>query len=159
ISTCLGSPRSILPDNHHHNSAGVHREEQTMFNDPPNELRNIQREIDRIVDQMIALLPLEEQAQIIRKEAEQRKKTRIQTTILNAKRAALEKELEAIEVGAEHQRKQKLQVWQNQMDELQQLVPSTPEARLLFGHIIELMLEGCQEMATSQERVELMKNI
>jgi len=44
-----------------------------MFNEPPNELRNIQREIDRVVDAMIALLPREEQTEIIRKEAERRK--------------------------------------------------------------------------------------
>ena len=36
-----------------------------MFNDPPNELRNIQREIDRIVDAMIALLPPDEQTKMI----------------------------------------------------------------------------------------------
>jgi GGDEF domain-containing protein len=130
-----------------------------MFNEPPNELRNIQREIDRIVDAIIALLPREEQAKIIRTEAERREKTRIQTTILEAKREALEKELETIEAEAEHQRKRKLQEWQNQMDELQQLVASVPEARLLFGYMIELVFEGCEEMATSQGRVELMKKI
>jgi diguanylate cyclase (GGDEF)-like protein len=108
---------------------------------------------------MIALLPREEQTKIIRIEAERRENTKIQTTILDAKRAALEKELEAIEVEAEHQRKRKLQEWQNQMDELQQLVASVPDARLLFRHVIELMFEGCQEMATGQERVELMKKI
>jgi hypothetical protein len=74
---------------------------------------------------VIALLPREEQTTIIRKEAERREKTRIQTTILEAKRAALEKELEAIEAETEHQRKQKLQVWQNQMDELQQALAGT----------------------------------
>ena len=130
-----------------------------MFNEPPNELRNIQKEIDRIVDQMIGFLPPEERTTIIRKEAERREKTQIQTTILEAKRAALEKELEAIEAEAEHQRKQKLREWQNQMDELQQALDGTPEAHLMFGRMIELMFEGCQEMATSQERVELMKKI
>jgi len=130
-----------------------------MFNEPPNELRNIQREIDRIVDAMIDLLPREEQTQIIRTEAERREKTRIQTTILEAKKAALEKELEAIEVEAEHQRKRKLQEWQNQMDELQQLVASVPDARLLLRNMIELMFEECQGMASGQERVELMKKI
>jgi diguanylate cyclase (GGDEF)-like protein len=129
-----------------------------MSNELPNEL-NIQREIDRVVDAMIALLPREERTTIIRREAERREKTQIQTTILEAKRAALEKELEAIEAEAEHQRKRKLQQWQNQMDELQQMVASVPEARRLFGYMIELMFEGCQEMATSQERVELMKRI
>src|SRR5213594_3100098 len=131
----MGCPRSILADNHHHNSAGLHRQEQTMFNEPSNELRNIQRGIDRTVDAMIALLPREEQTKIIRKEAERREKTRIQTTILEAKRKALEKELEAIEAEAEHQRKRKLQEWQNQMDELHQLLASEPEARLLFGYM------------------------
>jgi diguanylate cyclase (GGDEF)-like protein len=130
-----------------------------MFNEPPNELRNIQREIDRIVEAIIALLPREEQAKIIRTEAERREKTRIQTTILEAKKAALEKELEAIEVEAEHQRKRKLREWQNQMDELHQALAGVPEAHLLFGYMIELVFEGCQEMATSQERVELMKKI
>ena len=101
-----------------------------MFNEPPNELRNIQREIDRIVDAMISLLPREEQTTIIRKEAERREKTRIQTTILEAKRAALEKELEAIEVEAEDQRKQKLQEWQNQMEELHQGLARVPEAHV-----------------------------
>jgi len=130
-----------------------------MFNEPPNELRNIQREIDRIVDAMISLLPREEQTTIIRKEAERREKTRIQTTILEAKRAALEKELEAIEVEAEDQRKQKLQEWQNQMEELHQGLARVPEAHLLFGYMIELIFEGCQKMASGQERVELMKKI
>jgi diguanylate cyclase (GGDEF)-like protein len=129
-----------------------------MFNEPSNELK-IQREIDRIVDAMIALLPAEEQTKIIRKEAERREKTRIQTTILEAKREALERALETIEAEAEHQRKRRLQQWQHQMDELQQLLASVPEARLLFGYMIELMFEGCQEMATGQERVELMKKI
>ena len=130
-----------------------------MFNEPPNELRNIQREIDHIVDAMIELLPPEEQIKIIKKEAERREKTRIQATILEAKREALEKELETIEAEAEHQRKQKLQEWQQRMDELQQVLASVPEAHLLFRHMIELMLEGCQELATGQERVELMKSI
>jgi diguanylate cyclase (GGDEF)-like protein len=130
-----------------------------MFNEPANEMRNIQREIDRIVDQMIALLPLEERTTIIRKEAERREKTRIQTTILDSKREALEKELETIEAEAEHQRKRKLQEWQNQMDELQQLVARVPEGRPPFRHMIELMFEGCQDMATGHERVELLKNI
>jgi diguanylate cyclase (GGDEF)-like protein len=130
-----------------------------MFNEPPNELRNIQREIDRIVDQMIALLPLEERTTIIRKEAERREKTRIQTTILEAKKAALEKELETIEAEAEHQRKGKLQEWQNQMDELQQALAGVPDARLLLGCMIELVFEGCQEMATGYERLALMKKI
>ena len=129
-----------------------------MFNEPSNELK-IQREIDRIVDAMIALLPREEQTKIIRIEAERREKNRIETTILEAKREALEKALEAIEAEAEHQRKRKLQEWQNQMDELQQLLASVPEAGLLFRHMIELMFEGCQEIATGQDRLELMKKI
>jgi hypothetical protein len=98
-----------------------------MFNEPSNELRNIQREIDRIVDQMIALLPPEERATIIRKGAERREKTQIQATILEAKRAALEKELEAIKAEAEHERTRTLQEWQSQMDELQQLLASVPK--------------------------------
>src|SRR5262249_22976470 len=108
-----------------------------MFNEPPNELRNVQREIDRVVDAMVALLPREKQTTIIRKEAERREKTRIEATILEAKRAALEKELEAIEVEAEHQRKRKLQAWQNQLNELQQALTGVPEAHLLFGYMIE----------------------
>ena len=123
-----------------------------MFNEPPDGLRNIQREIECIIDAIILLLPPEEQTKIIRKEAERREKTRIQTTILDAKREALEKELEAIETEAEHQRKRKLQEWQNQMDELQQLLGSVPPARPLFGQMIELIFEGCREMATGQER-------
>src|SRR5437899_10014207 len=45
------------------------------------------------------------------------------------------------------------------MDELQQALASVPEARLLFRHMIELMFEGCQDMATSQEQIGLMKEI
>src|SRR5262249_29668633 len=130
-----------------------------MFNEPPNELRNIQKEIDRIVDQMIGFLPPEERTTIIRTEAERREQTQIRTTILEAKSAALEKKLEAIEAEAEHERKQKLREWQKQMDELHQALASVPEAHLLFGYMIELMFEGCQEMITSQEGIALMKNI
>jgi hypothetical protein len=99
-----------------------------MFNEPPNELRNIQREIDRIVDAMIGLLPREEQAKIIRKEADRREKARIETTLLEAKREALEKEWEALEAETERQRQGKLRQWQNQMDELHQALASVPEA-------------------------------
>jgi hypothetical protein len=130
-----------------------------MFNEPPNELRNIQREIDRIVDAMIDLFPPEERTTIIRKEAERREKARIETTLLEATREALEKEWEALEAETERQRQRKLREWQSQMDELQQALASVPEAHLLLGYMIELMLDGCQEMATSQERVELMKKI
>jgi diguanylate cyclase (GGDEF)-like protein len=133
-----------------------------MFNESPNEMRNIQREIDRTVDEMIALLPREEQTTIIRKEAERREKTRIDTTLLEAKKAALENELEALEAEIERRRKRKLQEWHEQIAELEQLLTRVSEgedSRLLFRHMIELMFEGCQEMATSQERVELMKKI
>src|SRR5262245_9803887 len=130
-----------------------------MFNEPPDELRNVQRKIDRIVDAMIAFLPPEEQSKIIKKEADRRERNRIQTTILEAKRQALEKELEAIETEAEHQRKRRLRQWQQQTDELQQALGSVPETALLFRHMIEFMFEGCQKMATSQERVKLMKTI
>jgi len=84
-----------------------------MFNEPPNELRNFQREIDRIVDAMIALLPREEQTQIIRKEAERREKTHIQTTILEAKRAALEKEWEAFEAETDGHCESGSSTWMN----------------------------------------------
>src|SRR5262245_52772211 len=130
-----------------------------MFNEPPNELRNVQREMDRIVDAMIALLPPEEQTKFIRGEADRREKARIETTLLDAKREALQKECEAFEVETERQRKRMLEKWQNQMEELHQALASVPEAHLLFGYMIELMFEGCQEMTTSQERVELMKKI
>jgi vacuolar-type H+-ATPase subunit E/Vma4 len=109
-----------------------------MFNELPNELRNIQREIDRIVDAMIDLLPREEQTEIIRKEAERREKARIETTLLEAKREALEKEWEALEAETERQRQGKLREWQNQMVELHQALASVPEGRLS----IKLCLKG-----------------
>ena len=129
-----------------------------MFNEP-NELRNIQSAIDRIVDAMIPLLPPEEQEKTTRKEADRREKSRIENTLLEAKREALQKECEAFEAEAERQRQRKLREWQQQIDELQQVLASVPEARLLFRHLIELMFYGSQELATSQERVELMKQI
>src|SRR5262245_40625521 len=119
----------------------------------------MQRSIDHTRDSITNRRPREEQTEIIRKEAEHREKTRIQATILDAKREALEKELEAIEAEAEHQRKRKLLEWQQQMDDLQQALGSVPEARLLFGHMIELIFEGGHGIATGQDLLELMKHI
>ena len=99
---------------------------------------------------------------IIRIEADRREKTRIETTLLEAKKEALEKEWEAFEAERECRRKRKLQEWQRQMNGLEQLLPnvsSTEDARLLFRQMIELMFEGCQGMTASEERVELMKKI
>jgi hypothetical protein len=128
-----------------------------MSNESPNELR-IEREIDLMVDAIIGLLPSEVQTNIIRKEAERREKTRIETAMLEARRKELDKQWEALEGERDCQRKRKLQQWEQQIDELEHF-PAVPEARVRFRHMIELMFEGCQEMATSKERIELMKTI
>src|SRR5262245_19463388 len=129
-----------------------------MSNELASELK-IQREIDRIVDTIIALLPPEAQTQIMKKEVDRREKTRVENTLLEARREVLEKEWEALEAEKERQRKRRLQEWQQLMDELQHLPASVPKAGPLFRHLIELVLEWCQEMPISEERVELMKKI
>src|SRR5215470_4404942 len=83
----------------------------------------------------------------------------METRRLEARRELLEKEWEALEADSERQRKWTLQRWQQLMCELQQLLASVPEGRLLFRQLIERLFEACQGMSPSTEQVVLMKKI
>lgn len=121
-----------------------------MTNESSDAMREIQNEIEKTIDALIALLPPEDQIKIIRKEADRREKAKIEARTLQAREEALRKERDAIEAEAERRRLQQIEEWRKLVAEIEQLLASVPEehktkqTRLLLDRMMEGIFETWQ---------------
>src|SRR5262245_28144623 len=115
-----------------------------MSNQPHDEMEEIERQFEQIIEGLIPLLPTDDRTKIIRKEANRREKVRIEVRATKTKEDELKKQREALEAERNHQGQRRFEEWRQLVAELEQLLANVPEARPLLRRMTEL-LSGPQE--------------
>jgi diguanylate cyclase (GGDEF)-like protein len=130
-----------------------------MSTNPRNEMEEIEKQFEQMIEGLIALIPSEDQRQIIRKEANRREKVRLEVRAAKTKEDELKKHCEAVEEEKRCQRQRRFEEWRQLIAELEQLLANVSEARPLLQRMIELV-SGCQEeVPGSAEGLLLTKKI
>jgi diguanylate cyclase (GGDEF)-like protein len=130
-----------------------------MSTNPRDEMEEIEKQFEQMIEGLIALLPTDERTNIITKEANRREKVRIEIRAAKAKEDELKKQCEAFDAERKRQAQRRLEEWRQLIDELEQLLENVPEARPLLRRMTELMSRRQEELLANTERLLLPKRI
>src|SRR5262245_55654300 len=130
-----------------------------MSNQPRDEMEEIERQFEQIIEGLIPLLPTDDQTKIIRKEANRREKVRIEVRAAKAKEDELNKQREAFEAERKRQGERRSEEWRQLVAELERLLANVPEARPLLRRMTELLSGREAELPGNAEGLWLQKKI
>ena len=126
-----------------------------MSTNPRNEMEEIEKQFEQMIEGLIALIPSEDQRQIIRKEANRREKVRLEIRARKAKEDELRQQCQAFEVETERQAQRRFEERREMVAELEKLLANVPEARPLLRRMTELLSGRQEELPGNAEELTL----
>jgi diguanylate cyclase (GGDEF)-like protein len=130
-----------------------------MSNQPSNEMEEIERQFEQIIEGLIDLLSSDDQANVTRKEANRREKVRIEARAAQVKDDELKRQCEAFEEEKKRREQRIIEEWRQLVAELEQLLGNVSEARPLLQRMIELIPGRRDELPDRAVGPLLQKNV